>query len=151
MLLVVIVIGILAYALRAKPVAAGAIDDAFAVTVPGQSTSLAAVTLHFQNVSEKPLRLLNINIAVHAKGTDFKDDFAAVSDFPRYIEAFPALQPHMQSGLLRDAKLAPSEKTLGSVIVTFPLTQEEFDARDSLTATLTFDGQQPVKITSGKR
>ena len=151
MLLVVVVIGIFAYMLRAKPVAAGSIDEAFAVTIPTQNSSLAIITLNFQNLTDEPLRLINVNIAVHTKGSDFRDDFGSVADFPRYFEAFPALKQHSQRGLLRDSKVAPMEKALGSVIVSFPLTQEEFDARDSLTATLQFAGHPPVKIASGKK
>lgn len=151
MLLVVVVAGMLAYVLRAKPVASGSIEEAFAVTIPSQNSSLAIVNLNFQNVTEKPLRLLNVNVAVHAKGSDFKDDFGSVADFPRYFQAFPALEQHAQPGLLRDTKVTPKEMVAGSVIVSLPLTQEEFDARDSLTATLTFAGHAPVMITSGKK
>jgi hypothetical protein len=150
MLLVVVVIGILAYVLRAKPVVTGSIDEAFAVTLPSQNSSLAIVNLRFQNVSDKPLRLININVAVHAKGADFKDDFGSIADFPRYFQACPALEQHARRGLVRDTKLAPMENAAGSAIVSFPLTQEEFDARDSLTATLTFADHAPVKVTSGK-
>ncbi len=151
MALVAVVVGIFAFALRAKPVATGAIDEAFAVTIPSQNSSLAIVSLNFQNATEKPLRLTNVNISVHAKGSDFKDDFGSVTDFPRYFEAFPVLQQHAKPGLIRDLKLAPQERAAGSVMVSLPLTQEEFDARDSLTATLTFDGHPAVKITSGKK
>ncbi len=151
MLLVVVVVGILAYVLRAKPVATGSIDEAFAATLPNQNSSLVIVTLSFQNVTEKPLRLLNVNVAVHAKGADFNDDFGSVTDFPRYFQALPALEQHARSGLVRDAKLAPMEKLTGSVIVSLPLKQEEFDARDSLTATLKFADHAPVKISSGKK
>ncbi len=151
MLLVIVIIGILAYVFRPKPVAAGTIDEAFAATAPGQSNSLVLVNLSFQNVSEKPLRLTNVNVAVHAKGSDFKDDVAPASDFPRYFEAFPALGQHARPGLLRDSKFAPKENVAGSVLVAYPLTQEEFDARDSLTVTLTFADHPSVKITSGKK
>jgi len=151
MVLVVAVVGMLAYVLRAKPVVSGSIDDAFAVTIPGQNSSLAIVNLNFQNVIDKPLRLLNVNVAVHAKGTDLKDDFGSVADFPRYFQAFPTLEQHAQNALIRDTKIAPHEKVEGSVIVSFPLTQEEFDLRDSLTATLTFADRAPVKITTGKK
>jgi hypothetical protein len=151
MLLVAAVLGILAYVLRAKPVAIGSVDEAFAVTIPTQNSSLVIVNLNFQNVTEKPLRLINVNVAVHAKGSDFSDDFGSVADFPRYFQAFPALEQHARPGLVRDTKLAPMEKLAGSAIVSLPLTQEEFDARDSLTATLTFADHPPVKITSGKK
>jgi hypothetical protein len=151
MLLVVLVLGILAYVLRARPVAAGSIDEAFAVTVPNQNSSLAIVNVSFQNVSEKPLRLLNVSVGVNAKGAQFNDDLGAVADYPRYFQAFPELEQHARAALVRDSKLAPMEKASGSVIVSFPLTQEEFDARDSLTVTLTFDGHPPVKITKGKK
>jgi hypothetical protein len=43
------------------------------------------------------------------------------------------------------------ERLAGSAIVSLPLTQQEFDARDSLTATLTFADHPPVKIMSGKK
>jgi hypothetical protein len=151
MLLVVVVLGILAYVFRYKPVAAGTIDDAFAVTVPSQNNSLAIVDVSFRNVSDKPLRLTNVTVGVHAKGADFSDDFGSASDYPRYFQAFPALQQHAQPGLTRDLKLAPGEKATGSAIVALPLTQEEFAARDSMTVTLHFDNQRPVKIVSGKK
>ncbi len=151
MLLVAAVLGIVAYVLRPKPVINGSIDEAFAATVPTQNSSLAVVTLNIQNLTEKPLWLTNINIAVHAKGSDFNDDFGSVADFPIYFQAIPALQQHVRSGLVRDTKFAPREKVIGSVIVSFPLTQDEFDARDSLVATLKFADHAPVKITSRKK
>jgi hypothetical protein len=151
MLLVAVVIGIFAYVLRPKPVAAGSVDEAFAVTIPTQNASMAVVTVSFQNVTEKPLRLMNVNISVHAKGAIFSDDLGSVADYPRYFKAYPPLEQHVKNALVRDTKYAPREKASGSVIVTFPLTQEEFDARDSLTATLAFDNHPPVKITSGKQ
>lgn len=151
MALVVVVVGIFAYFLRDKPVVAGTIDDAFAVTVPDQNSSLAIVNLSLQNAIKKPLRLVNVSIAVHTKGADFKDNFGSVADFPRYFQAFPELEQHAKPGLVRDLRLAPGEKTVGSVIVSFPLTQQEFDARDSLTATLIFDNYPAVKIVSGKK
>ena len=99
MLLVVVVIGILAYVLRARPVVTGSIDEAYAATLPNQNSSLVILTLSFQNVTEKPLRLLNVNVAVHAKGSDFNDDFGSVTDFPRYFLALPALEQHARSGV----------------------------------------------------
>ena len=151
MLLVAVVIAVFAYVLRAKPVVTGSINEAIAATLPSQHSSLAVVTLNFRNVTEKPLWLTNINISVHATGSNFNDDFGSVVDFPRYFQALPVLEQHAQRGLVRDAKIAPMEDVIGSVIVSFPLTQEEFDARDSLTATLKFADHAPVKITSGKK
>jgi hypothetical protein len=151
MLLVVIVVGAFAYFLRAKPVAAGSIDGVFAVTLPAQNTSLAVVNLSFHNATEKRLQLLNVNVAIHARDAEYNDDFAAVSDFPRYFQALPLLQEHAQTPLTRDLQLAPNQDVSGTVIVSFPLTQQDIDARDSMTATLTFAGHPPVKLASGKR
>jgi hypothetical protein len=151
MLVVAVIIGIAAYVLRAKPVVAGSIDDAFAATLASQNSCLAVVNLSFQNVTEKAVWLQNINVAVHAKGADYKDDFGSVADYPRYFQAFPALEQHARPGLTRDSKVAPMQKAVGSAIVTFPLTQAEFDARDSMTVTLTFADHPPVKLTSGKK
>lgn len=150
MLLVVLVIGFLAYLLRAKPVVTGSVDEVFAVTIPTQNSSLAIVNVSFRNVTKEPLRLLNVSVTAHAKGSDFKDDLGSVADYPRYFQAFPALQQHARTALLRDLKVAPTQTASGSVIVSLPLTQQELDARDSLTVTLTFAGERPAKITSGK-
>ena len=150
MLLVVIVLGILAYVLRAKPIATGSIDEAFAVTLPAQSTSLAVVNVSFRNVTEKPLQLVNVNVAVHVKGASYQDNFASVADIPRYFQALPPLQEHAETPLSRDLMIAPGQNVSGSAIVSVPLTQEDFDARDSMTVTLTFADHPAVKFTAGK-
>ena len=46
-----IVVGIVAYFNRAKPPAAGAIDEVTSVAVPGDSV-MAAINVHFANTSE---------------------------------------------------------------------------------------------------
>ena len=151
MLLVLVVLGVLIFAFRSKPVVSGSIDDVVATTVPGQNSSLALVNLSFRNDYDKTLRLVNLSITVHAKGTDFRDEMGSVADFPRYTKYFPALAQHAQEPLARDTRYAPRQKASGSVIVAFPLTQEEFDNCDSLTATMIFDNYPAVKIVSKKK
>ncbi len=150
MVAVALVLGVAAFVLRARPVAAGSIDGAYAATIPGQGGVLAVVNLSLRNVTEKPLRLLNVNVAVRAKGSKYSDDFGPVSDFSRYFQAAQGLEQHAKGGLERDLKIAPMGRAEGTVMVTFPLTLEEFEGREGLMATLTFEDHAPVKITTGK-
>lgn len=144
--LVAVVVAALAFLFRATPVASGSIDEAFATNVPNQGTVLATVQLTMKNISKKPLVLRNINVTVRTDKGEFSDDLASVTDFERYFRAFPELQQHSIEGLPRDLKMPPGSQVSGSVIVSFPVTKEQFDARRALIATLSFYDHPAVVI-----
>lgn len=147
LVLVALVLGVLAWVFRATPVATGSIDEAFAVNVPNQSTVLSTVQLTIKNVSNKTLTLRNINVTVRTDKGEFSDDFANVADFGRYFQAFPELQQHSIEGLPRDLKIPPGAQVSGSVVVGFPITQEDFQNRRAMTASVSFYDHNPVHIT----
>jgi hypothetical protein len=146
MLLLALAIGAAAYFLRATPVASGSIDQAFAVNVPGQDLALATVQLSLTNISKKPLFLKNVKITIRTSKGDFSDDFGSVSDFERYFQAFRELRQHSIAGLMRDSRIAPGGQISGSVVVSFPVSKELFDARQGMTATVSYYDQRPVEI-----
>ncbi len=144
--LVAIALAAIVWFFRATPVATGSIDEAFAVDVPNQGIVLATVQLTLKNLTEKPLSLRNVNVSIQTDKGEFSDDFASVANFQRYFQAFPDLQQHSIEGLPRDLKIPPGNQVSGSVIVSFPITKQEFDARRGLSTSVSFYDHPPVTI-----
>lgn len=146
LVLVTIVVGAVAIAFRARPVASGRIDEAFAVDVTNQHTSMASIQLTLKNVSSKPINLEDVIVTLHTESGDYSDTMAPFSDFQRYLTAFPELRAHSIDGLVRGTKLQPGSEISGSVVVNFPVTREKFDTRRAISATVKFDGYTPMEI-----
>ena len=146
MVLLAVALGAAAYFLRATPVGAGSIDQAFAVNIPGQASALATVQLSLKNLSKKPLFLKDVKITIRTDKGEFSDDFGSVSDFERYFQAFPELRQHSVAGLMRDSRIEPGAQLSGSVVVSFPVSKESFDNRQAMTATVSYYDQRPIEI-----
>jgi hypothetical protein len=146
LVLVAIAVAAIAFFFRSTPAATGTIDEAFAVDVPSQGTVLATVQLTLRNATKKPLPLRNVNITIRTDKGEFSDDFASVSDFERYFRAFPALKEHSVEGLSHELVIPVGAQVTGSVIVSFPVTKEQFDSRRALIATANFYGHRPVVV-----
>lgn len=146
LVLVAVVLGIVAYVFRAKPVGQGNISDAFAVDIPNQGQVLATVQLSFRNATEKTLHLKTIEVTTNAGGSEHKDEMAPASDFERYFQAFPALRDHSSKPIERETKIPPGQEMSGTVIVGVPITAEQFQARQDLRAKLIFYDHAPVEL-----
>jgi hypothetical protein len=146
LVLVAVALAAIVWFFRATPVASGSIDEAFAVDVPNQGTVLATVQLTVKNVTEKPLVLRNVNVNIQTDKGEFNDDFSSVANFQRYFQAFPDLQQHSIEGLPRELKIPPGNQVSGSVIVSFPISKQEFDSRRGLSAAVSFYDHPPVTI-----
>src|SRR4051794_40922458 len=106
LVLIGIVVGVIAYFSRAKPPAAGGIDEITAVSVPGDST-MAAINVHFGNSSEYLIKVHGIKATVQTSKGEFSDDAANASDYARYYQAFPDLKQNAKTPLMQDARIAP--------------------------------------------
>jgi hypothetical protein len=146
LVLVAVVLAAIVWFFRATPVATGSIDEAYAVDVPGQGIVLATVQLTLKNVTQKQLDLRNINISVQTDKGEFNDDSSSVANFQRYFQAFPDLQQHSIEGLPRELKVPAGTQVSGSVIVSFPISKQEFDSRRGLSASISFYDHPPVVI-----
>lgn len=146
LVLVAIAVAAIAYFFRSQPVASGSIDEAYAVTVPNQGTVLATVQLTLNNTSKKTIILRNVNVTVRTDKGEFSDDSANVSDLPRFFEAFPDLKAHSIEGIARELKIPPGTQISGSVVVSFPISKQDFDSRRALTASIAFHGYAPIEI-----
>ena len=145
---VAVVIGVVAFLQRAKPQGAGSIDFIAAVEVPGQNTILAAVTLTLHNSGEKPLWIHTLKSRLTTTdGKTFDDDAASGVDLDRYAQTFPVLKENAQTPLLLESKLMPGADQKGTLVVSFPVTKQDFDQRKSLTVTIQpYDQVMPIVL-----
>jgi hypothetical protein len=104
------------------------------------------VTLH--NSGEKPLWIHTIKGTLKTASDEYSDDAASVVDFDRYFQAFPALKQNSQAALMPETKILPGNEAHGTVIVSFPVTQDVFDKRQSLSVVVQpYDQPLPVTLT----
>lgn len=136
--LVVVVVFILgvAYVFRSKPMAQGGIDNVAFSKQAEQPTAMIAIQVDLRNVSDKPLYIKAITATLKTAQGEWTDDAASPSDYPRYLQAYPDLQDHVLKPLEVEAKILPGGEQRGTVIVTFPVDKEQFDARQQLTVNI---------------
>ncbi len=144
------IVGLLAWIFRAKPAGSGAITGVYAVEVPNQSSVLVNVHVRLQDVSEKPLWVRDVKATVKTAQGEYSDEAASQADFQRYFQAFPELEQHKMAPLAPETKITPGAQTEGMVIVSFPVTKEQFDQRQSLAVVIQPYDQRSVTIAEKK-
>lgn len=153
--IVLIVLGCLAVVLaiygfvgRAKPQGAGSIDNIAVVDVPNQNSVLVALTVTLHNSGEKPLWIHTIQGKLKTSSDDYSDDATSAVDFDRYFQAFPALKQDARPPLMPETKILPGKDAQGTVIVSFPVTQDAFSQRQSVSVVIQpYDQPLPVTLT----
>jgi hypothetical protein len=145
----VVLVIVAAYSLthRAHALSSGSIDDITAVAVPGQDMVMVAINVTVHNNAEKPSWIHTIQATLDTGKDKLNDDASPAVDAQRYFQAFPALKQHAIAFLLPEARLDPQSKTSGTIVVSFPVTEEVFNARKSLTVTVTPYDELPVVMT----
>ena len=146
---VVVILAIAALLQRPKPQGAGSIDFISATEVPDQNIVLAAVTVTLRNSGNKPLWIRNLKAQLTTNdGKKLDDDAASGVELDRYGQAFPVLKQNALAPLLPETKMMPRVEQKGTVIVSFPVTKQDFDQRKSLALTIQFyDQPVPVVLT----
>ena len=146
---VVVILGIAALLQRPKPQGAGSVDFISATEVPDQNILLAAVTVTLRNNGNKPLWIRNLKAQLKTNdGKTLDDDAASGVELDRYGQAFPVLKQNALAPLLPETKIMPRVEQKGTVIVSFPVTKQDFDQRKSLALTIEFyDQPVPVVLT----
>jgi hypothetical protein len=147
--LAVVAVIVLAYSLthRAHAFSSGTIDSVVGVAVPGQDMVMVAVNVSLQNNSDKPSRIHTIQVAIDTPSGEYTDDASPGVDATRYFQAFPALKQDFHNFLETETLLNPGEKVSGTIVVSYPITVDAFNARKSLTVTIAPYDEVPVEIT----
>lgn len=132
---VVFIVGV-AYIFRAKPVAQGQIDRAFAMQQPEKPYSMVLMQVTVRNVGDKTLYIKEIKSDITTNTGELSDDASSAVDFSRYLQAFPDLQMYATEPLKVETKIPPGGEAQGSVLVAFPITKEQWYARKNLNVTI---------------
>jgi hypothetical protein len=143
--IVAIVIGIIAYTQRAKPAAQASIDGAWFSKPANMETPMVLIVVSVKNVSEKTIAIKSIKAGIKTDQGDQSDEAASASDYDRYLQAYPDLRGHGEP-LRVETKIPPGGEQQGTVVVTFPITQQQFDARKDLTITIEPYDQRPIEL-----
>ena len=92
--------GVASFFQRAKPQAAGSLDNVTAVDLPGQNAVLVALTFTLHNSGQKPLWVHNIEGKLLSSSGESSGEAVSAMDFERYYQAFPALKANAQAALI---------------------------------------------------
>jgi len=144
---IVLVVGAIMVFTQTRPTSAGSIDDVAGVEVPNQGTVLAVINVTLHNGGKKAMWIHSMKATLKTDSGEFPDDAASPVDFERYFQAFPALKQHAIEPLKVETKIQPGGEVKGTIMVVFPVTQDAFDKRKSLSVTVQPYDQRPVVIT----
>ncbi|MGA2348045.1 MAG: hypothetical protein ABSF93_18695 [Candidatus Sulfotelmatobacter sp.] len=145
---VLVVVFIASFLKRAKPQASGSLDNVVAVEIPGQTSTMVALTFTIHNTSDKMLYVRTVQGLIKAPSGDSIEDALSAVDFDRYFQAFPALKNGAHPALSPEAKIQPGETVVRSIIVAFPVTLDVFHRRDSTSVIIwPYDETVPVVLT----
>jgi hypothetical protein len=143
-----VILAIYGFVGRAKPQGAGSVDNVVDAEVAGQNTVLVAITVTLHNSGEKPLWIHTIKGKLKTASQEYSDDAASAVDFDRYFQAFPALKQNAQAALMPETKILPGNDAHGTVIVSFPVNQQDFDKRQSVSVVIQpYDQPLPIVLT----
>jgi hypothetical protein len=146
LLVIFIGVGIGAYITRPKPKATGAIEEVYAVALPDNNV-LVTMKVSLSNVGGKALWIRNLKIKLVTDKGEFPDEAANAVDFPRYFSGFPDVRLHTITPIKSEDKIDPGGQERGSIIVGFPVSLDEFNARKSISVIVEPYDQAPITIT----
>jgi hypothetical protein len=145
---ILIVVGVYSFFQRAKPQGAGSLDGVAAVEIPSQNAALVALTFTLRNSGEKPLWVHDIQGKLVTSSGELSSDAVSAVDFDRYYQAFPTLKTNAEPALVPEDKLQPGQEIKRTVIVSFPVTLENFNQRRSVSVVIQpYDQPVPVVLT----
>jgi hypothetical protein len=129
---IAVIIAVVAFTNRPKPVLSGAITKVAAADQEGNV--LVAIQTKLDNVTEQQVWIKNVDSELEtADGKKYQDHAAASSDTDLYFRAFPALAEAKAGPLREELKIAPKTAYTGVSIFSYPVDQKTFDQRKSLT------------------
>jgi len=146
---VAVILAVFAFVQRQKPQGAGSLDYINVVDVPGQNRVLVAMTVTLRNSGSKALWIHTLKGQIKTKDDkDLEDEAASGVDFERYFQGFPALKENTQPPLPPETKILPGREAKGTIIVSFPVTKQDFDQRKSISLSIQpYDQVLPIVLT----
>ena len=145
---VLVIVGIAVFLARGKPQGSGSLDNVVAVEIPGQGSTMVALTFTVRNTAEQVLYVHGIEGAIKTASGDSTGEAVSAVDFPRYFSIFPALKDGAQPALSPEAKLQPGETVQRTIIVALPVALNAFNQRQSVSVVIhPYDQSVPIVLT----
>ena len=146
---VLVVVLIASFLKRAKPQAGGSLDNVVAVEIPGQTSTMVALTFTVHNTSSKSFYVRTLGGSLKpATGDELKVDAVSAVDFDRYFSAFPVLKNGIQPALLPEAEIPTGGSVTRSIVVAFPISMDSFNQRKSVSVVIwPYNETVPVVLT----
>ena len=145
---VLVVVAISVFVQRAKPQGTGSLDNAVAVEIPGQNSTMVALTFTVRNTTNQVLYVRTIEGRLKTATGESTAEAVSAMDFDRYFQAFPALKNGVQPALTPETKIEPGQAVTRTAIVAFPVTVDAFNHRQSLSVLIQpYDQSVPVVLT----
>jgi hypothetical protein len=141
-----IVVAVIAYLERSKPVAQGGIDSVYTSQPEDVTNTMVAIQVTLRNVGDKALYIKSISANLKTDLGEQSDDAAAASDYDRYFAAYPDLRPHATQPLTVETKIMPGAEQKGTVLVAFPISELQFADRKDLNVTIVPYDQAPIVL-----
>ena len=144
--IVAVVLGILAFVQRPLPGASGTLDDVRAVSV-GDNSVLVSIQITLRNTSDKAFQVHAIKAHLKTADGQWDDTAASPVDFERYFQAFPDLRQSGVDALNVETRIPAGKGQSGLIVVSFPVSKDNFDKRQSLSVILTPSEGIPVTVS----
>jgi hypothetical protein len=162
--IIVLAIGVYVYIGEKPPVAAGQIvkldivpiHSEMRVGTPGQGTGggtemydqlFVLAQVHIRNQTNIPLFLHDMSgTLITADSGEQRSLNASKIEFQQVFMAYPQLLPYKGQPLQRDITLEPGQSTDGLMIFHYPITKDEWDARKSFAAAISFRYQKELVL-----
>lgn len=147
LVLVGVAVGLFLMYGRPKQGASGNITKVFAMEQASKESVLAGVEFTVKNLADEPLWVKQMKVKIKTAKGEFEDEPASVSDAARYFEAFPELKSQASNEFMPiDSKIAEGAERKVLVVVSFPVTKAEFDARQGIEVLLEPHDRTPMVI-----
>jgi hypothetical protein len=145
---VLVVVLIASFLKRAKPQGSGSLDSVIAVEIPGQSSTMVALTFKLHNGSEKALYIRELQSSLKTSTGDATADAVSAVDFERYFQAFPDLKNGAQPPLSPEVRLEPGDTINRTIIVAFQKPLAEFNQRQAVSVVVwPYNETVPIVLT----
>jgi hypothetical protein len=144
---VVVIVAIASFLRRAKPQGSGSLDHVVAVSLPGDTSTMVALTYTLKN-GEKPLYVHDIHGTLKTSAGESTAEAVSAVDFDRYFQAFPTLKEGAQPALIPETKLQPGDTITQTAIVVFPVSLDAFNKRQSVSVAIQpYDETVPIVMS----
>jgi len=145
---VLVIVAISSFVKRAKPQAGGSLDNVTAVEIPGQTSTMVALTFTVRNTSDTMLYVHGLQGKLTTASGENSADAVSAVDFERYFQAFPDLKNGAQPPLAPEDKIPAGQTVTRTIMVAFPVALDAFNQRKSVSVIIdAYNQTVPIVLT----